>query len=60
MTVPGAERRTGGVGGGPRAEEEIKEEEIFCSYVNQISALHAPRRQKYVEALKEGKGTNVA
>jgi hypothetical protein len=37
MAVPGSEHRKGG-----NTREEIKEEEIFRNYVNQISAPHAP------------------
>jgi hypothetical protein len=49
MAVPGSEQRNGG-GGRGNTREEIKEEEIFCNYVNQISAPLS-LQQEYVEAL---------
>lgn len=42
--------------GGSRAQEEIKEEEIFCSYVNQISERCSPARE-FCWVVKETKGT---
>jgi hypothetical protein len=51
MAVPGSEHRKG-VGD---TQEEIKEEEIFCNYVNQISAPHAPAAKSMLRPCrKEG------
>jgi hypothetical protein len=54
MMVPGSERRGPGGGRCPLAQEEIKEEEICCSYVHQISERRAPAREILL------KGTSVA
>lgn len=46
--------RCAGGGGAPLEQEEIKEEEICCSYVDQISERRAPVRETLL------KGTSVA
>lgn len=52
IVVPGSVLR--GRRGSPRAHEEIKEEGICCTYVDQISEHCAPDRESLL------KGTSVA